>query len=633
MDIDFTSCIEHDHYEHLNIYGPNNVGKTSYLTALRKYHSGEGGNDPVDDHDRHFVIFLDFSDFVAIAYIDAVNYFRKKMSELYLLMYEKVKEELHYFETLADYLDMIEGVSDAETIKKSLLKMVRLVRYGRKSCEHFYRPVLLIDEVSRPLLYAAKYGYLNEMTEFYDTFLEIDHDEMTAGIITTSYAPPNTGVHYGLKYINDVPVNRYEPMKAIGKLNGIKLVEPQGEGGYWDGGRYFKDMITLGECFDRLIEDKAFSETALSRYEIELSQEVCVFINTKRIWIAKEQYLYEEAEKKRREREKLEFKQPLASGFDIPSAFAGTRELDMKVGNCYGSNLPNIVLRELYRIYGKEISRQDVYDNIQFMGGHYENVDEIRSTVEKLKEYANSGKGFYRCWIDVNDSYWAKFDLERFENDRGYGDMALVKTYISVSKSSEVLRVFEDVVRFLIDNGGHLFHAKISLKHRVDHICLWVAREDFFILEKYVEKYDEILEKTLYFVAYRGKLGITREFHSWCSHNGFISELIKTYLESVDSEDEINVINMLSYFVKAWNGDLEEDNSFSKNYRESNAQELIVLLESMNIILGNSTLDDDNILLNGDGKMWCALGESKNWYQVGIKFKELERERLRGKVT
>lgn len=215
-------------------------------------------------------------------------------------------------------------------------------------------------------------------------------------------------------------------------------------------------------------------------------------------------------------------------------------------------------------------------------------------------------------------------DFQRFENDNGYGDMALVKTYISVSESSQILNVFDDVIRFLFDNGNHLFHAKTSLQHRDDHICLWVAREDFFLLEKYMEKYDDLLMKPLDFVAYRGKLGITREFHSWSSHNGFISELIAIYLDSVETEGDIDVIKMFSAFVKAWNGDLDDDNPFSREYRGSNAQEMIIMLESLNIILGNETLDDNNILLSGDGELWCALGESKNWYQAGVRLKELE---------
>lgn len=621
VNVDFSGCIAHSRFHYLNICGPMHAGKTAYLNALREYHAGKDEQDSESDHDRHFVIFLDFSDFVAIAYIDALNYFRKKMSELYLDLYEEVKEELRYFETLDRYLDVIEGECDDEALKKSLVDMVRYVRYGKRFNEYYFRPMILIDEISRPLLYAARYGYLDEMEEFYDAFLEIDHYEMTAGIVTTSFAPANTDVHFGLKYITDVPVNEYEPMKIICQCNGIDLAEPHREGDYWIGYRYFDEAISLKACFEELIKDKSYKEPPLSRYEIELSREARSLVTSKRIWVINKRYEHEESEKKKKAREKLEFSQPLASGFMIPSDFAGVRELNVNIEKTDNYKRLNTVLRKLYDKHGNEISSRDIYDEIQHIGKCYKNDKMIKSTIEKLKDYADSKECFYRCWIDINDSHWARFDLDRYENDKGYGDMALVKVYISVSKSSDVLRVFEDVVRFLIDNGKHLFHAKTSLRKRSDHICLWLAREDFFLLEKYVEKYEEILVKPLDFVAYRGKLGITREFHSWSSHNGLISELIETYLKNISSRSEIDVVKMFSDYVRAWNGDLDEDNAFSKEYRKSNAQELIIMLESLKVILSNSVIEDDNILLSGDGSMWCLLGESKNWYEVGVNAK------------
>ncbi len=39
------------------------------------------------------------------------------------------------------------------------------------------------------------------------------------------------------------------------------------------------------------------------------------------------------------------------------------------------------------------------------------------------------------------------------------------------------------------------------------------------------------------------------------------------------------------------------DNAFSKEYRKRNAQELLIMLESLNVILGNGTEDDYNVLL------------------------------------
>jgi hypothetical protein len=166
-----------------------------------------------------------------------------------------------------------------------------------------------------------------------------------------------------------------------------------------------------------------------------------------------------------------------------------------------------------------------------------------------------------------------------------------------------------------------MFHAKISIRERKDHICLWVSNADFYTLEKYLSKFDDLLCSPLDFVPYRGKVGITREFFSWSSYNGLVSELIALYFETVSSEEDVDVIDMYSKYVSAWNGDNDEKNPFMDRFKASNAQELIVLLESLDVIVGNKVIQDESILLNGDDSMWRALGESKNWHDVGVRTK------------
>ena len=69
------------------------------------------------------------------------------------------------------------------------------------------RPMIFIDEISRPLIMSIRNGYEEELRAFYDTFLDIDHYEKTSGIYTTSFAPENTKISYGLKYIKDISVS------------------------------------------------------------------------------------------------------------------------------------------------------------------------------------------------------------------------------------------------------------------------------------------------------------------------------------------------------------------------------------------------------------------------------------------
>ena len=41
----------------------------------------------------------------------------------------------------------------------------------------------------------------------------------------------------------------------------------------------------------------------------------------------------------------------------------------------------------------------------------------------------------------------------------------------------------------------------------------------------------------------------------------------------------------------------------------------------MDVIINDAPLHDDNIIYNSNGKMWCALGRSKNWHEVGLNMK------------
>ena len=619
--VDFADYIKVSWNEYKNICGPIGTGKTSFLKFILDYNQSAKKENSKDDNNKHFIIPLDFSDYSGKTYDQAICYFRKKMSDLYVSLLEQIKEELRLWRDWENYLDVIEGISSDEALKYSLEDIVQKIRYRLGRSDQYYRPLITIDEVSRPLLYASKYGYYHELKQFYDAFLDIDHYEMTAGIITTSYAPVNTDVFYDLKYTTNAPINIIEPLRTIGCRNGLMLDEPEKKEHYSRKLRYFREMVSLEECFERMMVDSSFAEAADYDYEIRLSDKIESFVNTKRIWIINSKYEEEDAEKRRKKREKMEFAEPLPWGICFPSRFAGIRKLDIKAEDIQNYHRLNGTLKQLYDEYGTDITIRQVYDCIQHIAGYYKNYEEIKDCVVVLKEYADAKKYFEKCWINVDDSNWARFELRRNKND-GLSDMSLIKVFVSVSDQDNLLKVFENLTKFLVDKGTQLFHAKISLRERNDHICFWVSREDFLMFEKYISKYDDVLYKPLVFTAYRGKLGISREFVTWSSHNGFVAELISMYLKCVKSTDDIDVIDMYSQFVEAWNGDRSADDSFSKELKKSNAQELIIMLESLNVILGNNVIDDDNILLSSDASLWTALGESKNWHEVGIKLRD-----------
>ncbi len=620
----FTEFVKNRSFECINICGPLNAGKTSLLNAVRQYNMCSTDDREEDRRDKHFIVSLDFSDYSGKSYDVWLTYIRKKLSDLYVSLYDKVEDELRAYRTMESYINIVEGISGEDELRTSLDCMIRYLRWGNWNDEFFLRPLVIIDEVSRPVLYGAEYGYVDEIKNFMHYYLEIDHYELTAGIITTSYSPANVDVNYDFRYIRNVPVNEIEPLNSICALNGIDLTATRKDRYCIGGIRYFDIDVSLKACFKSMALEEGNRGPTGEDYKISFSEELSEFVREKRQWIQKAKEAEAETNRVRKERERIEYAENLASDVVIPSHFAGVRNLNISAGNRDRHEALNTILKDIFDKYGNDVDSREVYYYIQGISGCSSNRKEISNTLRDILEYAESKKCFYHCWIDVDDSFWAKFDLQRDETKVGMGDLALVKVYMSVADPSEVLHIFDDAVRYLIDKGRHLFHAKISKRNRKDHICLWISREDFFLLEQYVQKYGDALEKPLDFVAYRGNLGVSRELYSWNSHNGIQSKLISIYLSGVKARDDIDVIDMYAQYVKAWNGELDDDNAFSKEFKKGNAQELIILLESLNTILGNACLDSDNILLSGDGGLWNMLGQSKNWHDVSDEWRRKE---------
>ena len=82
-------------------------------------------------------------------------------------------------------------------------------------------------------------------------------------------------------------------------------------------------------------------------------------------------------------------------------------------------------------------------------------------------------------------------------------------------------------------------------------------------------------------------------------------------------ESQIDVLDMYAQYVQAWNGDDAMPNSGLMSMKSRSAQEFFVLLETLDVLLGNHFVTDDHLLLNGDEKLWNALGRASNWYELG----------------
>ena len=112
-----------------HVLGPLGSGKTTLLRAIAAFFDerGEGARELVEggahSRSRYPVLWLDFSDFSAASFADALAYLAAKMSALYLSK-QGCHERCWCFDDMRCYHDVIEGVCDEGGLGRSLERPV-----------------------------------------------------------------------------------------------------------------------------------------------------------------------------------------------------------------------------------------------------------------------------------------------------------------------------------------------------------------------------------------------------------------------------------------------------------------------------------------------------------------------------
>ena len=116
---------------------------------------------------------------------------------------------------------------------------------------------------------------------------------------------------------------------------------------------------------------------------------------------------------------------------------------------------------------------------------------------------------------------------------------------------------------YLLENANDSFGAKVSVCSRSDQMCYWLSRNDFRHLENYFKPFFSEMEKTMPFVAYKGMLGISRDFPGADdSHNATQSNIIADYLKTVSDVDDVDLENMYNHYIAKWNADIYEESDY-----------------------------------------------------------------------
>lgn len=203
-------------------------------------------------------------------------------------------------------------------------------------------------------------------------------------------------------------------------------------------------------------------------------------------------------------------------------------------------------------------------------------------------------------------------------------DLALIKVYVSLWDISKLSKVFCETVRLLLAYSDNRFHAKVSRVKRKDSMCFWVSRHAFHILESHFSECSDVIGGAMPFIAYRGRLGISRELATFDSHNSEQALLISSYFNLLEKEEDVSLSRMYDLLIKAWNQEISADHPVMKAFQYTRAQTVLILLDTMDVITGKTVLDNDHLFLQENGNIWRALGQASSWVQAERNYNALE---------
>ena len=580
------------------------TGMDALLRLLRVYLDETSENRPqftqlhTEEHAYHSkylhscrVLYLDFSDFSCKNCEDARKYLAQKMSQLYkehIDLWEWNEEDYHYYRWAEECLDIIEQKTDDARLQRSLQELLYQANHRKLWNDHTSYVVLLINNMVLLEEVAAEYQYEDWM----DTFL-MDF------IVEDIYKFCDTFLQIG-----ELPAKKQDPDHWSWDWHGYRCYYAfsVSDEDIWE----YKDRYPFADS-DFLKQD-FFVEVPTTIDTLDWN----LVIQEKRKIIEKqkekEQIVIEEgriAEMKRYQKE-------LPESFPKVSSFLGIRKLEHV---SYSTEKLDYYHTLLQQIYAQDCrSTGQIYE--QFQKIMDTPTDITCSAKQYLQQYFpplenSTDHTDWKIWIN-EDTYWVYFGFSNGQFNF-VPTPYMLKAYVSL-QCTDICEVFFQSLIYLKKHAQKNFGAKVSKIDRADQMCYWISPTDLSLLYDYYASYYEILKCEMEFVAYRNKIGISRDFGNEVSHNQMQAELISTYFNIIQSKEEIDLLEMYRLFVEGWNGALSEEHPFTKAFKYTSAASFLVLLETLQTILQkDSQLPEDSLLLTENRKLWGSLCDAKCW--------------------
>ncbi len=529
------------------------------------------------------VLWLDFSDFKAPSMKQALEYIKVKMSSAYRTMFcysahEEVKS--YNVDTFDKELDIIGKTASEKDLERSLYGLLYQLKLSSSQATH-RKVAVLIDNIVQLETIAIEYGYYSEMRHFLEAFLVEDiykycdfffqiGDIRESGFFDSPYMS-----YY---YFSVYPLNIRE--------------------------RYPEMIVSRDSC-PRSLYAPSFVDNVDWETYIKQAKQIL-------------QRVREEEDRRRQEyaiQEKERYARPLSVKVPKVSSNLGIREKHLDKQSA-GYVYLNGYLRQIYEKAQPQFKPYDIYMYFQRWKDErvITNINAFKQSLETLSDGVGKWKrpdtkGSSENWVQ------SVFSLQGEDWHSMPNCPENLKVYVCL-RNHNVQEVFTLSLAYLLQNAKASFAAKIAVYNRSDQICYWISAEDFIHLENFYKPYSPDMEKALPFVAYKGKLGISREFPGIDeSHNSLQAHIIADYFKTLRESGEVDLEDMYNNYIAKWNADIVEESEYC-GFKNNSALSFLVILETLDIILSQKDMSEDSFLMSGDRRLWQILAKSRNWADV-----------------
>lgn len=585
-----------------NCYG---TGSSSFLKTLacfldetantknlfRRLKIGQHGSF-LQEVNAYRVLYLDFSDFRAENYEEAIIYVTNKMSQTfkhYWNILSDSNDSYYNYHMLERALDVIEQ-KPSESVLCDSLRLLILQLRGYETRKNGKKLAVLIDNMVTLETVAQEYGYAAQMETFLKKFIVDDVYKFCDIFLQISDIDEEDDIWF--------PAKRYLAFRNFSVF-----------------------AVDIRRCYPELVVQEAsqYNFHFMPFVPAEVNWQSIVDEGREKIRKEKKEEELARLEHIRKEREKYAVElSPSVPSFS-PNLGLRVKRVD-KSTNRYRTL--NNFLRKLYNQCYPEFKKQQIYEHLQNFDWSRKIVKDVDRLKSDMKKLSDNSPHWEEVWVDASLGTWVQIVCKRIDDESHCSPASPenIKVYASM-KNGKAEGVFLESLKFLMDNVRNGFAAKLSVYYRSDQICYWIAPDDFHCLEQFFMPYNDDMEVPMPFMAYLGKLGISKDFPgSDRSHNSMQADIIFDYFRSVNDIEQLDLEDMYNNYISKWNAIIEDDSLCG--FKDCSALSFVVILDTLDAILGKRPINHNSFLMAGDGQFWRILADSRCWADVNTRLQK-----------